>query len=122
MAENAIVKSGWLKKSPPPGILKGWKNRFFVLYRGTVEAGEPRLEYYDDPAAVADSAPKGVVLLASCLAIGPGLGPSGKPPEVADDNFCIRVTLPGRILELVAESRVRAGPSGYMGLVFSRPA
>lgn len=101
---NNVVKTGYLTKSPPPGAMKGWKRRYFVLFRPSEESGEGRLEYYENEESV-NGAPKGVILLESVQSIGPGEGPRrgsvGSRGEAG--QTCFRLTTADRVLELVAE-------------------
>lgn len=57
---NNIVKTGYLTKSPPPGAMKGWKRRYFVLSGASEVTGEAKLEYYEDEDSVRGSEPKGM--------------------------------------------------------------
>ena len=105
---SAIIKAGFLTKSPPPGALKGWKRRYFML---TVGTGEPKLEYFKSIKDVDSKKPQGVVLLGGCKGVAPGEGQrrgsrTKKAQPSADDAKCIRLTLPNRDLELLAETRV----------------
>lgn len=100
-----IIMSGFLIKSPPPGMMKGWKKRFCVLIKSTLEFGEAKLEYYGDSKDVGKAEPKGVVLLGSCLKVGPGVGSSGSPSDVPSPaSNTVRLALTGRTMELQASS------------------
>jgi hypothetical protein len=106
--ENTLVKSGMLIKSPPLGVGKGWKTRFFMLIRGGLETGEPRLEYYEDAKSVAKSPPKGVFLLGSGnVTVGYGAGQSGSMDDTpSEESNTIRLKLQDRTAELTASSRI----------------
>jgi len=87
---DVVVKSGWLVKLPPPGVGKGKKNRFFVLFKN-------RLDYYADPKSM-DGKPKGRILVSDIISVAEGSG--GKN----DSSTLFSIDCQRRRYELVAPS------------------
>ncbi|EGD83512.1 hypothetical protein PTSG_04120 [Salpingoeca rosetta] len=93
MNDDAIVKQGWLRKSPPAGVMKAWKKRYFCLKRKTAQ-GAARLEYY----AETNKAARGVIDLRTCISIEE----AHHEPEKSRYNF--RIVTQGRTYTLQAPS------------------
>lgn len=66
-----IVKQGWLVKSPPPGVMKAWKRRYF-RFRKASPSGKARLEYFVDSKNLEKAEPKGTINLSDCTAVEDG--------------------------------------------------
>lgn len=78
-----------------------------MLFRGSVESGEPKLEYYEDPKDVGTLKPKGVFLLGSAgIKVGYGVGQGGGDTPSETSNT-VRLTLPGRTVEITAPNRIQ---------------
>eukprot|EP00043_Microstomoeca_roanoka_P001107 m.30916 g.30916 ORF g.30916 m.30916 type:complete len:847 (-) comp10653_c0_seq1:292-2832(-) len=93
MEDDAIVKQGWLRKSPPAGVMKAWKKRYFCFKKKTAH-GAARMEYY----AETNKAARGVIDLRTCTAVEEGT----HEPEKSRYNF--RLVTQGRIYTLQAPS------------------
>eukprot|EP00049_Salpingoeca_infusionum_P019084 m.360113 g.360113 ORF g.360113 m.360113 type:complete len:742 (-) comp18898_c0_seq1:428-2653(-) len=99
MSTTDIVKQGWLVKSPPAGVMKGWKKRFFRLKRKSA-TGNARLEYFADEKATARGASKGVIDLSTCSAVEPGT------PEPEKAKYIFKVITSSRIYTLQAQAQI----------------
>ena len=78
-----------------------------MLFRGSVESGEPKLEYYEDPKDVGTLKPKGVFLLGSAgIKVGYGVGQGGGDTPSETSNT-VRLTLPDRTAEITAPNRIQ---------------
>jgi len=84
--KKAGKQEGWLKKRGDKGIVKGWKNRFFVL-----EADPDKLYYYRSRG---DPKPLGFVELSKIFSLH----------KTNDGAFGFAVCVPGRIYYLQAFS------------------
>eukprot|EP00051_Salpingoeca_urceolata_P009055 m.111059 g.111059 ORF g.111059 m.111059 type:complete len:469 (+) comp16096_c0_seq3:183-1589(+) len=98
MTQEEIIKEGYLTKSPPPGALKGWKKRWFVL-RKTPEGG--LLDYYaDEKAWQSAQSPKGTIELETCGSVEKSM--DDMDPE--KQHFPLQLRAPDRVFTLIATS------------------
>ena len=87
VTKNGELYSGWLQKKAPSGLVRAWKNRFFVLQEEQLDAV---LRYYttDDEAK---QELKGTVNLNEVLEIRNKLSPkSGTSWTTADPDIRLR--------------------------------
>eukprot|EP00730_Choanoeca_flexa_P019114 TRINITY_DN9328_c1_g1_i3.p1 TRINITY_DN9328_c1_g1~~TRINITY_DN9328_c1_g1_i3.p1 ORF type:complete len:776 (+),score=145.21 TRINITY_DN9328_c1_g1_i3:62-2389(+) len=95
-----IVKEGWLMKSPPSGVLKGWKTRYFILKRGTTSHPKGLLEYYADKKDVQKGASKGIIDLGTCTAVVKG------PVDTAKMRYFFKLNTLQRVYQFSATSEL----------------
>eukprot|EP00730_Choanoeca_flexa_P004855 TRINITY_DN11821_c0_g1_i2.p2 TRINITY_DN11821_c0_g1~~TRINITY_DN11821_c0_g1_i2.p2 ORF type:complete len:441 (+),score=64.85 TRINITY_DN11821_c0_g1_i2:2908-4230(+) len=93
---DQIIHQGWLNKAPPPGPMKRWKKRLFLLVKDHHGNGA-KLDYYTNAKALKDEKPKGTILIRECSAV------EAAGANAENDAFKFVLIHPARVYLLAAE-------------------